>query len=996
MADSAPEVPPDSLSVLDLIARRTGDAPRVTLREEESATLASPVIDPRSQEKFSLPQGRGTYQLMGEIARGGMGVILKGHDTDLGRDVALKVLDKRLAERPDVVQRFVEEAQIGGQLQHPGIVPVYELGLMADQRPYFTMKLVKGRTLATLLSERESVASDRRRMIDVFESICQTVAYAHSRGVIHRDLKPANVMVGAFGEVQVVDWGLAKVLARGGVEDERRAKQVHSQHTVLETVRSEGSGSGAGSGSKSMIGSVLGTPSYMPPEQASGRVDRLDERADVFALGAILCEVLTGAPPYAPDTGTALQQAAAADLDGALARLDGCGADPELVKIARQCLMAAPAARPRNAGVLAETVQAWLEGQDERARTAQIEAAEARVRATQERKARRLTLALAGTVVASLLLGGGAYLRGERARALQESEAAQRLASVRAEVEKALGETNLAAERKDWDSARASLERARALAATGDDAALEASVRDAGTWLAAEEDAALQRAAREADNARLMEQLHAARNPLEIDPELSADQREAQFFAPFPSIFAEHGIDIDGSTPDELAAQFAVRELGSEVAMLLDAWAASRRASGDEQGALHLLETAHAVDPDPLRADLREAVANGDLDMLRTLAAADLARHGPDTLELLGRSLARLGDVDGAAELVRRALELYPDVPRLHHLIAGLFAPGDRPLTRLEERRLARRALPHRWAVVSLQPESAMARFELGMLFLRLSEPREALPLLEDALRMGGGDAYLRLAVAYALNASRQDLPRALELLDGLGDPPASVMRAFLTARTEAGALWQMGQRAAAIRAQERALEVRYDDASPLDLTSMLVAEGRLDDALRGWAANTRLDVVPVLNNIAWSVATADLSGIEDEAYLRRVGEVAVDHAERAIASGSDSANSWNTLAYANLAARRFEAAAAAAERAMELRGHDLDYGDQIPLALALAEMGELERARVWFERAVPWFDGTIDQVIDVRLEPFVERLVALLGDRLVIPFERPSWWTSR
>ena len=122
-------------SVLEFLQRKTGEASRVTLRDEESAQTSAPLIDPSSQEKHSLPQGRGTYQFLGEIARGGMGVILKGHDTDLGRDVAVKVLDKRLRERMDVVQRFVEEAQIGGQLQHPGIVPGYELGMMADERP---------------------------------------------------------------------------------------------------------------------------------------------------------------------------------------------------------------------------------------------------------------------------------------------------------------------------------------------------------------------------------------------------------------------------------------------------------------------------------------------------------------------------------------------------------------------------------------------------------------------------------------------------------------------------------------------------------------------------------------------------------------------------------------------------------------------------------------------------------------------------------------------
>src|SRR5262249_49339570 len=152
------------------------------------------------------------YEFQGEIARGGVGVVLRAHDRTLNRDLAVKVLLAEHQDRPDTQRRFVEEAQIGGQLQHPGTVPVYELGRFADRRPYFTMKLVKGRTLAELLKERLNPAHDLPRFLKIFEQVCQTLAYAHSRHVIHRDVKPSNVMVGSFGEVQLMDWGLAKVL----------------------------------------------------------------------------------------------------------------------------------------------------------------------------------------------------------------------------------------------------------------------------------------------------------------------------------------------------------------------------------------------------------------------------------------------------------------------------------------------------------------------------------------------------------------------------------------------------------------------------------------------------------------------------------------------------------------------------------------------------------------------------------------------------------------
>ena len=210
---------------------------------------------------------RARYQILGEIDRGGMGAILKGRDTDLGRDLAVKVLLEKHRDNLGLVRRFVEEAQIGGQLQHPGIVPVYELGCFDDHRPYFTMKLVKGRTLAAMLEARQNLAHDRPRFLSVFEVVCQTMAYAHARGVIHRDLKPGNVMVGSFGEVQVMDWGLAKVLRTGLLSDV--ASPEHERETIVQTARSDSETHASHSGA------VLGTPSYMPPEQCGVNSTRL-------------------------------------------------------------------------------------------------------------------------------------------------------------------------------------------------------------------------------------------------------------------------------------------------------------------------------------------------------------------------------------------------------------------------------------------------------------------------------------------------------------------------------------------------------------------------------------------------------------------------------------------------------------------------------------------------------------------------------------------------
>src|SRR5262245_35140026 len=180
----------------------------------ETVTFSPP--DSRSEEgTVPAPPRVPGYEVLGELGRGGMGVVYRAGDTALARDVAVKVLQDRFAPDSASARRFVEEARITAQLQHPGIPAVHQVGSLPDGRPFLVMKLIKGRTLDDLLKEVTDPAADRGRFLAVFEQIAQAVGYAHSRGVMHRDLKPANVMVGAFGEVQVMDWGLAKVLGDG-------------------------------------------------------------------------------------------------------------------------------------------------------------------------------------------------------------------------------------------------------------------------------------------------------------------------------------------------------------------------------------------------------------------------------------------------------------------------------------------------------------------------------------------------------------------------------------------------------------------------------------------------------------------------------------------------------------------------------------------------------------------------------------------------------------
>ena len=774
------DVPP---SVLNVLASKTGEAPRISLRHGDVEAVDSPPIDPSSSERDARAEGRGNYQVLGEIARGGMGVVMRGHDTDLCRDVAMKILNKELADRPEVIQRFVEEAQIGGQLQHPGIVPVYELGLMADERPYFTMKLVKGRTLATLLSERPDAAAEHRRLIDIFDSVCQTVAYAHSRGVIHRDLKPANIMVGAFGEVQVVDWGLAKVLARGNKADEKRAREARQEHTILETVRSDGSSEG----SVSMVGSVIGTPEYMPPEQASGRVDRLDERSDVFALGAILCEILSGRPPYVGERGQVLSRAAQAELDPALERLESCDGDPELVKIAKQCLVAAPDARPRHAGVLAQSVQVHLETVEERAHKAQIEAAEARVRVHQERKARRLTLALAASVLGFGVLGGGGWIWRERQVREDAARVERGLEELRTQV------VGLQAEGR-FDDALQSARNALVLVdgrTAGDNqrARVERFVRQA------EELAAQERERHEGEQRD--DTLLARLGELRLESSLNlTGSQQVELDQAFEKAFQSWGVDVDADIERSLE-QLRASAICEHLAPALDDWASVRRRAYGWSSfeAMTISALAADLDPEPLHIELREALMAEDEERLLAIAADPEAEQFPaSTAGVLGNALKDLGRRSEAIALLERATGRYPENLRLRisaataakevqnhevalrHFSAAVALRPDMPALALEEgmalkatSRFPAAARAFR-RVLAKDPDHIAALNGLGEIYFELRDNEQAIAFFERPIELGQSTIPANLMLNAARYRSGQiELEEFITRVDAMG-----------------------------------------------------------------------------------------------------------------------------------------------------------------------------------------------------------------------------------
>jgi eukaryotic-like serine/threonine-protein kinase len=251
--------------------------------------LSDKAVD-RLRQSANLPDLAGTrYQLLDRVARGGMGVVYAALDEILGRRVALKILDVSVPQG-ELARRLNREARVLARLEHPGIVPVHDVGTLRDGRVFYTMKFVEGQRLDKHV---ETVTSLPERL-RLFSRICDAVAFAHARGVLHRDLKPANVMVGAFGEVLVMDWGLAKILREQSTEvsvDDPQATIVHSPKATDIPAHATEATQVTGQGT------VLGTPGYMSPEQARGDLTHVNERSDIFSLGAVLRFLSTPAAP---------------------------------------------------------------------------------------------------------------------------------------------------------------------------------------------------------------------------------------------------------------------------------------------------------------------------------------------------------------------------------------------------------------------------------------------------------------------------------------------------------------------------------------------------------------------------------------------------------------------------------------------------------------------------------------------------------------------------
>jgi serine/threonine-protein kinase len=413
------------------------------------------------------PGSRERYTRTRLHARGGIGQVWLARDEDFGREVALKALLPERADSQATWLRFVEEARITGQLEHPGIVPVYELAARdTDRQPFYTMRFIRGRTLADAVQDYhrrrragQAAPLELRELLSAFVSVCNAVAYAHARGVLHRDLKPANVVLGDYGEAIVLDWGLAKLRGREEGAADLPPVALRPGEAREQTVQ----------------GQVLGTPSYMAPEQAEGRPDLVEERSDVYGLGAVLYEILTGRPPFAgSDTLEVLAQVVAAPPTPPRQAVGST--PPALEAVCLKSLAKKPADRYASARALADDVRCWLADEPVTAYpepwTTKARRWLARHRAVVSGTAAAVAVALASLGLATVLLTAvNGQLRAANGRAaaantqLREANARERRAGDLARRQKQEAEANFRLARRAVD---------RYITAVAEDEALKA------------------------------------------------------------------------------------------------------------------------------------------------------------------------------------------------------------------------------------------------------------------------------------------------------------------------------------------------------------------------------------------------------------------------------------------------------------------------------------------------------------------------------------------
>jgi tetratricopeptide (TPR) repeat protein/serine/threonine protein kinase len=839
------------------------------------------------------------FRILRPHAQGGLGEVFVAHDGELRREVALKEIQDRYADDPYKRERFLLEAEITGGLEHPGVVPVYGLGTYADGRPFYAMRFIRGNSLHDAIErfhKAEVAGRDPgerslalRQLLGRFVDVCDAIAYAHSRGVLHRDLKPDNIMLGRYGETLVVDWGLAKPVGRP-------AGKESAEEGPLQPAS-------ASSSSPTQMGSVLGTPQYMPPEQAAGRLDQLGAASDVYSLGATLYCLLTGKAPFeGQEAGGVLQRVQRGDFP-----------PPRQVKrdiptpLEAVCLKAM-ALRTQDRYPtpldLKGDIEHWLADEP-------VSAWREPWRLRAGRWARRHQTAAAATaagLLVALLAGGAGGWWQQRQQAERRAEAARQEGALRQDVEARLGQTVRFRQGGHFDEARDLLEQAQRRLGADGPADLRGQVKQAMA------DTAL---AESLDAARLQ-----ASTMVEGKFDVAGSERA------YAAAIAATGLGQEGEDPGVVAARVRASAVRAEVVAALDDWASI---TGPGPRREWLLAVARAADRDPERDRLRQPGLWRDKAVLaRRAGEARVAELSPQLATALGRALR--GSGGGAVLLLREAQGRRP------HDFWLNFELGNA----LHEVKEWDEAIGHYRAALALRPRTVVVHNNLGVALREKGRLDEAISHCEQALTLDPKDAPAHCNLGHALrDKGRLDeaishYEQALTL-----DPKLALAHGGL-----GQALQDKGRLDEAISHYQQALTLDPKLApwialAHYNLGHALYNQGKVAEAVGHYEEALRLDPKLALAHNNLGVALKDKGQLDE----------AISHYEQALRLDPNYAHAHNNLGTALCNKGKVEEAISHYEQALRLDPKlalaHRNLGD------ALYQQGKLAEAVGHYEQAL-------------------------------------------
>jgi tetratricopeptide (TPR) repeat protein/predicted Ser/Thr protein kinase len=823
LAEACPDDPTLCAEVESLLAHAD--------RETSRGFPASPVVRSETTSAPPLPASIGPFRLWRSLGAGGMGTVYEAQQDNPRRSVALKVIRADRAT-PELVQRFRREAHILARLQHPGIAQVYEAGVDADGRPYFAMEFIRG---VPLDEYARGHGLDARARLELLARVCDAVEHAHSRGVIHRDLKPGNILVDDSGQSKVLDFGVARVTDA----DVRTA-----------TCQTE-------------VGELIGTLAYMSPEQMAADPTALDRRADVYSLGVILFQLLSGRLPYAlehlplSEVVRVIREQTPVRLSALDARLRG-----DMETIVAKALEKEPARRYSTAAELADDIRRHLRSEPIKARPPSA------LYQLSKFARRHKALVLTTAAFLALLLGAGAVTawqaiqlaRAERDQAVQQArrsedvhDALTRAAQLREQARSADGDTS------KWTEARVQARRAEALAQTGLPAP---ELQEQVAALLGELD-------QEEKDHKMLVDLDGIRiRQAELKGE-QFDMRAAVLR--YAAAFRRYGIDMEALSVAEAARRVRASQVGEALLTALDHWAYWTRAN-DQPDTTKLLAVADAADDNSWRRALREAGLRVNRERLKELAVDPRALKEPPPVQaMLGQFLQGIGLPEDAIVFLRRAQQRHPDDFWLNHDLGYALMEKMHPPRPAE-------ALSYFRAALALRPRSAGVHYNIGNALLAQGDAAGAAVCFRRAIELEPNYAAAHSNLGGALNGLNDPAGaaaacrRAIEL-----DPKMAAAHYGLGM-----ALRSQGNLAGAVGGFRRAVELDPNNfLAHVNLGEALQAQGDLAGGAAHFRRAVELDPKDETAHYNLGVALQQLGDPSGAAACyRRVLDFAPNHAE--------------------------------------------------------------------------------------------------------------------